>query len=221
MTQNPPPPPLSAFQRFRRLLGRLAMDISVKAGWAGIPRALMIEASKMLLDRKRTIDRLVEKILAGTYKPREPSELPRATRTATPRPERPPDAVEKKFGWLKPYVPAELRPFGGNITALVQDPEMAALITVAPEAFGRPLRSLCWALGWKPPALIAPPKRPRKPRPEAPKPEPEPPLEWDWNGRLSPEARANVPHADPLIYRMGIPGVRRPKGTRRGPPKMA
>ena len=38
---------------------------------------------------------------------------------------------------------------------------------------------------------------------------------------FTPEARANVPHADPLIYRMGIPGVRRPKGTRRGPPKMA
>jgi hypothetical protein len=46
-------------------------------------------------------------------------------------------------------------------------------------------------------------------------------LEWDWNGRLSPEAKANVPHADPLIYRMGIKGVRRPKGARRGPPKMA
>jgi hypothetical protein len=74
----------------------------------------------------------------------------------------------------------------------------------------------------KPPAIIAPPKRKRKPRPEKPAAEaPEPPLEWDWNGRLTPEQRANVPHADPLIYRMGIKGVRRPKGTRRGPPKLA
>ncbi len=175
----------------------------------------------MLLDRKRTIYRLVEKILAGTDKPRQPSELPRATRTATPRPERPPDAVEKKFGWLNPYVPAELQPFGGKITALVQDPEMVAKIKVALEAFGRALRSFCWALGRTPPTLIAPPKRRRKPRAETPKPEPEPPLEWDCNGRLSPEARANVPDADPLIYRMGIKSVRRRKDSRRGPPKMA
>jgi hypothetical protein len=98
---------------------------------------------------------------------------------------------------------------------------MAPLLAAAPEALGRPLRALCWAFGVKPPAIIAPPKRPRKPRPEIPKPQPEPPLEWDWNGRLTPEQRANVPHADPLIYRMGIKGVRRPKGTRRGPPKMA
>jgi hypothetical protein len=96
------------------------------------------------------------------------------------------------------------------------------LIEAAPLTLGRPLRSLCWMLKLTPPEILAPPKRPRKPRPEKPAAEnPEPPLEWDWNSRLTPEARANVPHADPLIYRMGIPGVRRPKGTRRGPPKTA
>ena len=38
---------------------------------------------------------------------------------------------------------------------------------------------------------------------------------------LTPKQRANLPHANPLIYRMGIQGVRRPKGSRRGRSNMA
>jgi hypothetical protein len=82
-------------------------------------------------------------------------------------------------------------------------------------------RTPCWAFRVKPPQSSPRPSGPESPRPQKEKPEPEPPLEWDWNDRLIPEQRANVPHADPLIYRMGLKGVRRPQGTRRGPPKMA
>ncbi len=228
MTQTPPnpPPPIRAFEWFRSMMIRLSMDLSASVAWGWITMPMLIQVSGFLRPNRLKLERLIAMLRAGTYKPRKPRQPSEdtATRAASPRKPLPPGWLPKKYGWLKPYIPEQLRPFGGQITALLQDPEMAALVAQAPEAFGRPLRTLCWAFGWKPPAIIAPPKRPRKPKPEKPaveKPEPEPPLEWDWNGRLTPEQRANVPHADPLIYRMGIKGVRRPKGTRRGPPKMA
>ncbi len=130
--------------------------------------------------------------------------------------------MRQNFGWLAALLGDDAPAFRAALRDMLRDPEIMKLIEAAPNTLGRPLRSLCWMLKLTPPEILAPPKRPRKPRPEKPAAEnPEPPLEWDWNSRLTPEQRALVPHADPLIYRMGIPGVRRPKGTRRGPPKTA
>ena len=222
MTPNPLPP-IPVLERTRAVFRHLAMNLPPCLPWTGMTPAIMLQFVS-LNAAWRLFLRIIEQVRTGTYKhrtPRKPSDEPRPERQASERKPLPPGAVPKKFGWFVRFVPESLRPFGGNFTHLVQQPEIAAIIAQAPEALGRPLRTLCWAFGVKPPAIIAPPKRPRKPRPEKTPVEPEPPLEWDWNGRLSPEARANVPHADPLIYRMGIKGVRRPKGTRRGPPKMA
>jgi hypothetical protein len=225
MTPNPLPP-IPVLERVRAVFRHLAMNLPPCLPWTGMTPAIRGQFIYLLAQWK-TVLRIIEQIRAGTYvqrKPRQTSEEPKAERQAAVRKPLPPGQLPKKFGWYARFVPESLRPFGCNFTHLVQQPEMAPLIAAAPEALGRPLRALCWAFGVKPPAIIAPPKRPRRPKPEKPAaeiPEPEPPLEWDWNGRLTPEQRANVPHADPLIYRMGLKGVRRPKGTRRGPPKMA
>jgi hypothetical protein len=118
-----------------------------------------------LLAQWKTVLRIIEQIRAGTFvqrKPRKPSEEPTAERAAAVRKPLPPGQLPKKFGWYARFVPESLRPFGCNFTYLVQQPEMAPLIAAAPEALGRPLRALCWAFGVKPPAIIAPPKRPKQ-----------------------------------------------------------
>jgi hypothetical protein len=224
MTQDPQNPitPIGWFSRF---LGRLLMEITPKVGWGEITPAVKTEIIKLLQGNKLRINAIFERIRAGTYKPRKPTETPRKppepSEPPKPKGPRPPGPVEKKFGWLRPYLMPNYYAAPAQFRDLLREPEIVAMLEAAPAALGRPVRSLCWAFGIKPPPAVAPPKRPRKPPPETPKPAPEPPLEWDWNGRLTPEIRAKLPHADPLIYRMKLKGVRRPKGTRRGPPKTA
>jgi hypothetical protein len=183
---------------------KLAMDLPPCLTFNGMTPAIRLQAFHLLMIWE-IVMRIVEMIRAGTYRPgqpRKPSEEPRAERAAA--------AAQKP-----------LRPCGGKFISLLPQPEMSSTIAQAPEALGRPVRPLCWAVGVKAPAIISPPKRPRKPRPETARPETEQPLEWHSNGRLSPQMRARLPDAAPLIYRAGMKGVRRPNGTRRSPPKMA
>ena len=53
----------------------------------------------------------------------------------------------------------------------------------APTALARPIRSLCWMLRVEPPAILAPPKKPRPPpapkaAPKTPAPPPPKPPAW-------------------------------------------
>jgi hypothetical protein len=53
---------------------------------------------------------------------------------------------------------------------LFEDPELAPILTAAPAAVWRELRPLCFMLGVKRPALLAPPPKPRPPKPRLAKP---------------------------------------------------
>jgi hypothetical protein len=219
------PQPPGPTEPLRRLLNALIRAAAVRLNYAkgqAIPNSVIGFVGIRLCNMRLFIDRIAEMIREGTYapRPRKPSESAEPRKTPEQKP-KPHGWVPQKFGWFAALLGDDAAAFRGALRDALRDPEVMKLIAAAPVTLGRPLRSLCWMLKFTPPEVLAPPKRPRKPRPEKAKPEPEPPLDWDWNSRLSPEARANVPHADPLIYRMGIPGVRRPKGTRRGPPKMA
>jgi hypothetical protein len=90
-------------------------------------------------------------------------------------------------------------PLRGGLRDLLQEPEMKTLIEAAPEAMLPPLRSLCWALGWQPPPILARPRKPRtpKPKPVEAKEAPEP----DWQPSLP-----GLPK---------LPGPRWPKGVKR------
>jgi hypothetical protein len=198
-----------------------AVSVRVNYGNQSLPPTLVAFIGLRLSRMRAFIYRIIDMIRDATYVPRQrkPLEEPRKTPEQKPKPS---GWIPQKFGWLAALLGDDAPAFRAALRDMLRDPEIVKLIEAAPLTLGRPLRSLCWMLKLTPPEILTPPKRPRKPRPEKPEAEnPEPPLEWDWNSRLTPEARANVPHADPLIYRMGIPGVRRPKGTRRGPPKMA
>jgi hypothetical protein len=134
--------------------------------WGGFSRPLAL----LILDRIRTINqafaRLAERIRAGTYIPRRPPDTPRQRAGPHPRKKNP---LPQGFAWLVKLVP-ETAVYGSQLQVLFADPEMAALLAAAPAPLGRPLRSLCWMLGVRPPPILAPPPAVR-PRTRPPKPE--------------------------------------------------
>jgi hypothetical protein len=84
------------------------------------------------------------------------------TRAGAPRP---PSMLPQIFGFVQRLMP-ETTPYAGALHALLQTPEMAALVAEAPQA-GRVLRPLCRTLGVTPPAYLALPRRPQVRRPRA------------------------------------------------------
>ena len=81
--------------------------------------------------------------------------------------------LPRRFGWLVIAGKHQAAGYGCQLQALLQEPDMAALLEAAPQA-KRMLRPLCRALAIELPWTITPPRppRPRKPRPSRPKPEP-------------------------------------------------
>jgi hypothetical protein len=76
-------------------------------------------------------------------------------------------ALPRGFGWLLQVVP-ETRQTGGQVQFWMDDPELPELLAKAPQ-LGRPLRSLCYMMGIRPPPALRPPPRPRRPRPPRPR----------------------------------------------------
>jgi hypothetical protein len=127
--------------------------------------------------------RIAALVRDGRYKPRR--------RTGRPRPParrraRPPDPLPLRFGWLAALLPATAAGLRGDLSVLLERPDMVALIQAAPVTLIRPLRSLCWALHFKPPPILA---RPRKAARPTPVPQPAAPL---------PDSPPRSPNASPL-----------------------
>jgi hypothetical protein len=181
------------------MLVHLAMNLGGRVSWGGISQPVNILVGTRLMEIKRRIDRIVAQIRAGTYKPRRRTAKPGARASPSPRKPRPPSPLPPTFGWLMPLIPVRREEywhangFSQGVEAMLNTPEMVALVEAAPVSLGRPLRSLCWALRLKPPPHLAPPRRtppprtppraaaprPAKPRaaaePTAPPPPPPPP----------------------------------------------
>jgi hypothetical protein len=171
---NPPLTPTEWFASIMLWLTR-AVDGPSMFGPFSRPLALLI------MGRIRTINqafaRIAERIRAGTCIPSRPAETPRQRTGPHPRGKSP---LPQGFAWLVKLLP-ETAVYGSQLQFLFADPAMAALMAAAPNSLGRPVRSLCHMLGIAPPAILAPPARPRPPRaiptaaPEAPAPRPAPP----------------------------------------------
>ena len=180
-----PTPPPTVVERLGAMLVRLVMDLGGRISWGGITQPVMALVHRRIQQNKFRIDRIVASIRAGTYKPRRPTGKPRARASPGPRQPRPPSPLPQKFGWLLPLIPARQGEYWHanaereRLERLLNEPEMATLLETAPTALGRPLRSLCWMFGLKPPAILAPPRsaqpRPAKPKPAAKPRAPRPP----------------------------------------------
>jgi pyruvate/2-oxoglutarate dehydrogenase complex dihydrolipoamide acyltransferase (E2) component len=191
MIQATAPPP-AVFESLRAMLVRLVMDLGGRISWGRITRPEFNLVNRRLQDILHRLDSLVARLRAGTYKPRRPGR-PRARASPRPRSQPPPGTPAQTFGWLLPLIPATRGEYWhanglrGCLELQLTHPEMVALIEAAPAAMGRPLRSLCWMFGLRPPPSLAPP-RPAAAEAAPPPPAPE---------AAAPPAPAAAPPAPP------------------------
>ncbi len=161
-----PTPQLIAEDWFRGLFRRLFFALDALRPLGTLPPPIAAPALLRLDRIYHLVVRLIALVRQGRYKPRR--------RTGKPRPHaarraRPPDPLPRKFGWLARLLPQTAGSHRGDLSDLLQHPDMVALIQAAPIPLIPPLRSLCWALGFKPPPVLA---RPRPPAPQPPTPQP-------------------------------------------------
>jgi len=204
MTSQPPFP--GPVERFRAWLGGLIMDIGGRVGWGGITQQACILVNRRLMANKRRIYEIIDRLRAGTFRPRRGSSAPRPGN----RGPRPPEPIPQTFGWAADLLPKDEGPFRNALLRLLQEPEMIALIQAAPGPLGRPLRSFCWMFRLRPPPVLA---RPRKPKAAQPPPE-------AAAAPASPEAgppRAPAPQPPPPPSR-AAPASRKPPARARGSP---
>jgi hypothetical protein len=109
---------------------------------------------------RRRFERLVERFRANTLHPPRPRTTPRAA-AAAPR-AKPRVVLPRMPGWLCGHVPQHAALYGAWLRALMDDPEIIALIAAGPQA-GRVLRPLFHMLGREMPEILILPKRVRKP----------------------------------------------------------
>jgi hypothetical protein len=149
---------LIAFERRR---------VKMQGTW--LPLVLVMLIGRRIIDARQRFYRLVERIRAGKFCLRKPA----STRPAAPGqpsekpPRKPPCAPANpmfaKFGWMNRLMPgAESGHCHHALLNLFEDPTLAPLLAAAPAAVWRELRPLCWMLGVRRPALLAPPPRPAK-----------------------------------------------------------
>jgi hypothetical protein len=166
------------------MLVRLVMDLGGRVSWGGITQPELNLVVRRWQQIRQSLDRIVARLRAGTYKPRQRRTAKPHTRASpSVRKPIPPGTPAQKFGWLLPLIPARKGEYWHanaereRLERLLYEPEMVTLIQAAPAALGRPLRSLCWMFGLKPPPILAPPRSPKPkpaPKPRAPRPPPLP-----------------------------------------------
>ena len=171
-----------------------AERIATVFGWilASVRRGLALNAARLegpvqmalynLIGRRidRTRDRLIrlaERLQAGwTYAPKPCA----ARKTPDPpkdRQPREPNPLTAGSHWLLRAAPGpDMGGANDALYRLLHEPDIAAVIAAAPVPAWRILRSVCWALGVRKPALLGPSK---PPKPGKPIPVPPRPLPWE------------------------------------------
>ncbi len=194
----PGPPIPGPIERLGFWMRHIILTLSGRVTFTPLPPVLVYLVSKRFKRIKHRIQHIAALVHEGKYRP--PVKRTTPPRPAAPGTRKPPqlDPRMRKFGWLGDIYP-DMPPLRGSLRDLLQEPEMKSLIEAAPEAMLPPLRSLCWALGWQPPPILAQPRKPRtpKPKPAEAKEAPEP----DWQPSLP-----GLPK---------LPGPRWPKGVKR------
>ncbi|WP_154653523.1 hypothetical protein [Acidiphilium multivorum] len=167
-----PSPGLLLRPRFDAFIEALCAHIAGEGAKRRIAGPLIILIWQRLRRLAARFARLV------TTPPRARATPPRARITRPAGRPGAPHTLPRAFGWLARLIPGTAS-VAAPFRALLDTPDMAALIAATPEA-GRILRPLCHTLGIRPPAPLRRPRQPRlAPPPEAPSPElpprPEPP----------------------------------------------
>jgi hypothetical protein len=131
---------------------------------------LMVRRITQTRDR---LTRLAARIQSGwTYQPK-----PYAPRQPATQPRREPNPRATGSHWLLRAAPGpDIGGANDSLYKLLHEPEIAAVLAAAPVPAWRILRSVCWALGVRKPAILGPSK---PPKPGKPLDHPPPPLPWE------------------------------------------
>ncbi len=202
--------PRSPAERFATLTEGVAKALAAEAWRLGLVAPWLALVWSRLRSTGACILRIAAALEAGTLRltpPRPLPPLPPRMEDTAPRPDHAKPkrkAIPQGFGWLLRRVTA--LSFGrSQLQYLLSEPDMAALITAAPQV-AHHIRPICRMLGVTPPPGLFPPRRPpRRTRPPAPpKPAPE-------AGKEKPAAKTRRPDG-PFP-----PFVPRKRKTRRRP----
>ena len=166
-----PPTPFGLSQRLALVLQSLRTAIAACAGRDRTAVAVVLLAWPYLHRLAARFAALAARVRAG-----EASVAPTRVRTTAEAPRLRPAPLPQGFAWLIRLAP-EAAALGGQVRHLLADPELAALLAVAPQA-ARLLRPLCRMLGIEaapglPAALFGPPDPPPPPSPARALPAPE------------------------------------------------
>lgn len=144
-------PPMTVADRFALTLDGLGRAVAGRF-MAGVMSAAMI---LLVWQRLRRVERRVLRLLARYRAGRL---LPAPRRVAVGRREgrlarqKAGIVLPRRFGWLLAMVPGEAACFAGQLGAVMDEPEMVALMGAAPQ-MRRVLQPVCRMLGMKTPGL--------------------------------------------------------------------
>lgn len=167
----PPPPPRPPAECFATIILWLNRAVAARSFRNALPGPLIVLIWKRVNRIGLKFAALAARIRAGKFHPRQPPATP-PKRDGKRRREKNP--LPQGFCWLVKLVP-QAAVYGSQLSYLLAEPEMAALVAAAPGQMRRTLRPLCHMLGLAPPPLLALPPKPRPPKPPRPPPEPRPP----------------------------------------------
>jgi len=145
--------------------------------------------------------RLAERLQTGwVYVPR-----PYAPRQIPTRPPREPNPLTTGSHWLLRAGPGpDMGAANDQLYHLLHQPEIVAILAAAPVPAWRIVRSVCWALGVRKPAILGPSK---PPKPGKPLPPPRRPLPWEVPLLPEPDVSYSF-HDQPRYYWPRVPIIR-------------
>ncbi len=159
--------------RFSVIIRGLLTAILLRHNGGKLSYEMMQAINHRVMRAAHLVRRLGEALAKGVPIPTRRSPVPRATEkpgdTEKPRGTRKPPApaaegairLPRNFAWMTKLVGTEAAAAGSQLRALMEDPEMAALLAASPRMV-RTLKPLCRMLGANMPPPHSPPPRPPK-----------------------------------------------------------
>ena len=164
-------PPQTALQLLAGIVRGLVTAVVGRVGETGLSFHMGQAINRKVIAAGLLVRDLAEALAAGTLKTRRSPVFAAGVKRKSPAP--PPATtmaegvvrLPRHFGWLLPLVPSAAATYGFQLRALLEHPDMMALLAASPRAC-RILRSLCWMLRTRLPppfARVPPPRKPYVP----------------------------------------------------------
>jgi hypothetical protein len=159
------PPTHTLSDRFASIIEGLLRALTTQGRESRLCGALLTLLHKRLLRTRNRFTVLAARVRDGALPEVAPARHQTQSQEARPRPSSPPALLPRGFGWIIRMVPKPwlVNHWRAQLNEMLDDPELVAIVAVAPQ-MGRELRPLCHMLAIEPPPALALPRRPRRRR---------------------------------------------------------